>query len=225
MKEKKDIGLVIKLKRLILPLLLSISVGFYSYDVLSGFLGYPKTFETFGGTEFFNFMMGYMLCCVLPMILSFVLFSFFIAGNFLLDDAGVVYYREHIKYRQPADIEPVSIWAQSIVKGIAGLSAILTFSTFLTTVDFSGFFAEGQAFLVIFGVLIIVVFFGGIPFLTAFSYVLLAGEIMEMCVDSNKQKLYDTMEKNGYNTTPRSITNIYPSGSEPSKPEDPESEE
>ena len=225
MKERKDIGLVIQLKRLILPLLLSISVGFYSYDVLSGFLGYPKTFETFGGTDFFNFMMGYMLCCVLPMILSFVLFSFFIAGNFLLDDAGVVYYREHIKYRQPADIEPVSIWAQSIVKGIAGLSAILTFSTFLTTVDFSGFFAEGQAFMVIFGVLIIVVFFGGIPFLTAFSYVLLAGEIMEMCVESNKQKLYDTMEKNGYNTTPRSITNIYPSGSEPSKPKEPESEE
>lgn len=226
MGERKDIGLVIQLKRLILPLMLSISVGFYSYDVLTGFLGYPITFETFGGTDFFNFMMGYMLCCVLPMILSFVLFSFFIAGNFLLDDAGVVYYREHTKYRQPADIEPVSIWAQSIVKGIAGLSAILTFSTFLATVDFSGFFGEGEPFMMVFGVLIIVVFFGGIPFLTAFSYVLLAGEVMEMCVDSNKQKLYATMEKNGYDITPRDITNIYPPGSksEPSEPKNPETE-
>jgi hypothetical protein len=214
MKERKEIGLIIQLKRLILPLLLSISVGFYSYDALTGYFGYPKTFETFGGTDFFNFMMGYMLCCVLPMILSFILFSFFIAGNFLLDDAGVVYYREHLKYRQPADIEPVSIWAQSIVKGIAGLSAILTFSTFLTSVDFSGFFGEGEPFMMIFGVLIIGVFFGGIPFLTAFSFVLLAGEIMEMCVESNKQKLFDTMKKNGYNTTPRDITNIYPPESE-----------
>ncbi|MFW9942907.1 MAG: hypothetical protein ACFFFT_17865 [Candidatus Thorarchaeota archaeon] len=212
MGERKDTGLVIQLKRLILPLLLSISVGFYAYDVLSQTLGYPKTFETFGGTDFFNFMMGYMLCCVLPMILSFVLFSFFISGNFLLDDAGIVYYREHKKYRQPADIEPVSIWAQSIVKGIAGLSAILTFSTFLTTVDFSGFFGEGEPFMIVFGVLIILVFFAGIPFLTAFSYVLLAGEVMEMCVESNTQKLYDKMEKNGYDIKPREITNIYPSG-------------
>lgn len=106
----------------------------------------------------------------------------------------------------------MSIWAQSIVKGIAGLSAILTFSTFLTTVDFSEFFAEGEAFMMIFGVLITVVMFGGIPFLTAFSYVLLAGEIMELCSEENIQKLYDIMEKNGYDTTPHNITNIYPSG-------------
>jgi len=111
------------------------------------------------------------------------------------------------------------------VKGIAGLSAILTFSTFLTTVDFSGFFGEGEPFMMVFGVLIIVVFFGGIPFLTAFSYVLLAGEVMEMCVDSNTQKLYNTMEKNGYDIRPRDITNIYPSGSEPPKPKEPEPEE
>ena len=98
------------------------------------------------------------------------------------------------------------------MKGIAGLSAILTFSTFLTTVDFSGFFGEGEPFMMVFGVLIIFVFFAGIPFLTAFSYVLLAGEVMEMCVDSNIQKLYEKMKKNGYDTTPRNITNIYPSG-------------
>ncbi|MFX1280057.1 MAG: hypothetical protein ACFFA3_11610 [Promethearchaeota archaeon] len=224
MGEKKEMGLIIQLKRLILPLLLSISVGFYSYDALTEFLGYPTDFEVFGGTDFFNFMMGYMLCCVLPMILSFVLFSFFIAGNFLLDDAGIVYYREHKKYRQPADIEPVSIWAQSIVKGIAGLSAILTFGSFLSTVDFSGFFGEGEPFMMVFGVLIIVVFFGGIPFLTAFSYILLAGEVMEMSVDNNIKKLYATMEKNGYNTTPRKVTNIYPSGSEPFKSKEPETE-
>ncbi|MFX0041730.1 MAG: hypothetical protein ACFE8L_02355 [Candidatus Hodarchaeota archaeon] len=212
MEGRKEIGLIIKLKRLILPLLLSISVGFYSYDTLTTLLGYPQTFGTFGGTEFFSFMMGYMLCCVLPMILSFVLFSFFVSGNYLLDDAGIVYFRENKKYRQPGDIEPISIWSQSIVKGIAGLSALLTFSTFLTTVDFSGFFGEGDFFMIIFGVLVIVVLFGGIPFLTAFSYVLLAGEVMEECAEENIQKLFNIMEKNGYDTNPHDITNIYPSG-------------
>ena len=210
--EKKDIGIIIQLKRLILPLLLAISVGFYAYDALTSWLGYKTDFDVFGSSEFFSFMMGYMLCCVLPMILSFVLFAFFISGNYLLDDAGIVYFREHEKYRQPGDIEPISIWAQSIVKGIAGLSVLLTFGRFLGRVDFSGFFGEGEIFNIIFGILIVVVMFGGIPFFTSFSYVLLAGEIMELCAEENIQKLYKIMEKNGYDTTPREITNIYPSG-------------
>ncbi|MFX0037404.1 MAG: hypothetical protein ACFE9I_17415, partial [Candidatus Hermodarchaeota archaeon] len=172
MGDRKDIGLIIQLKRLVLPLLLSISVGFYAYEWLASLLGYPREFDFVGSTEFFGFMMGYMLCCVLPMILSFVIFAFFISGNYLLDDAGVVYYRENTKYRQPGDIEPISIWAQSIVKGIAGLSALLTFTTFLGGIDFSGFFGEGDLFAIIFGLLITIVMFGGIPFLTAFSYIL-----------------------------------------------------
>ena len=61
--------------------------------------------------------------------------------------------------------------------------------------------------------------FVGIPFLTGFSYILLAGEIMEMSSEENVQKLYKAMEKNGYNTTRREITNIYPSGYEASKGE------
>lgn len=219
--EKKEIGITIQLKRLILPLLLSIAVGFYAYDALTTLLVYPQKFETFGSTEFFDFMVGYMLCCVLPMILSLVLFSFFISGNYLLDDAGIVYYRENKKYRQPGDIEPISIWAQSIIKGIAGISALLTFGNFLGAVDFSGFFdiGEGGAFGIVFGLLIIIVMFGGIPFLTAFSYILFAGEIMELNVEENIQKLYHIMEKKGYDTKPREITNIYPSGYESLKSE------
>ena len=210
MKDRKEIGTIIQLKRVILPLMLSIAIGFYAYGVLTPILGYPKEFETFGSTEFFQFMNGYMLCCIFPMILTFLVFSFFISGNFLLDDAGVVYFRQSKKYRQPGDIEPISIWAQSIVKGIAGASAIITMVDFLITVDFSGFFGEDQNVILMF--LIIIVFFVGIPFLTAFSYILLAGEVMEFSIDFNTQKLYSLMEKKGYNTTPREITNIYPEG-------------
>jgi hypothetical protein len=146
------------------------------------------------------------------MILSFLIFSFFISGNFLLDDAGIVYFRQSKKYRQPADIEPISIWAQSMIKGVAGLSAILTLIGFLTSVDFTGFFGDGTGFNFVFGLLIIIVFFAGIPFLTAFSYILLAGEVMEFSMDFNIQKLYRKMEKDGYNINPKDITNIYPSG-------------
>ena len=152
------------------------------------------------------------------MILTFIVFSFFISGNFLLDDAGIVYFRQSKKYRQPGDIESISVWAQSLVKGIAGLSAILTLANFLLTVDLSGFISDtADVTSWIFGVLVIVVFFVGIPFLTAFSYILLAGEVMEFSIDFNTQKLYALMEKKGYNTTPRDITNIYPDGKPASK--------
>lgn len=214
MGERKEIGTVLQLKRIILPLMLSIATGFYTYNTLTPILDYPQNFEVFGSTEFFQFMNGYMLLCILPMILAFLVFSFFISGNFLLDDAGIVYFRESKKYRQPGDIEPISVWAQSIIKGIAGLSAIITLIGFLAAVDFSGFFGEeGNLLGFIFGILIIIVFFAGIPFLTAFSYVLLAGEIMEFSMDFNVQKLYSKMKKAGYDTTPRDIKNIYPSGS------------
>ena len=213
MEDRKEIGTVIQMKRILLPLLLSIAIGFYTYGALTPILGYPQDFEVFGSTEFFNFMNGYMLCCIFPMILTFLVFSFFISGNFLLDDAGVVYFRQSKKYRQPGDIEPISVWAQSLVKGMAGLSAIVTLVGFLTTVDLSGFFADtADVTSWLFGVLIIVVFFAGIPFLTAFSYILLAGEVMEFSVDFNTQKLYTLMEKKGYDITPRDVTNIYPDG-------------
>lgn len=90
---------------------------------------------------------------------------------------------------------------------------MLTFISFLGRVDFSGFFEEGSNFLgLFFGFLITVVMFFGIPFLTAFSYILLAGEVMELSVEQNTKKLYSIMEKNGYDTNPRDITNLYPSG-------------
>ena len=42
---------------------------------------------------------------------------------------------------------------------------------------------------------------------------------MEFSIDFNTSKLYSLMEKNGYDTTPKDITNIYPEGfSEPKKP-------
>jgi hypothetical protein len=211
MEERKEIGTLIQVKRVVLPLLLSIATGFYSYNVLTPILGIPQEFNVFGGTEFFQFMNGYMLYCILPMILAFVVFSFFISGNFLLDDAGIVYFKQSKKYRQPADIEPISVWAQSLIKGIAGLSAIITLIGFLATVDFSGFFTGQGVMSYIFGLLMVLVFFAGIPFLTAFSYILLAGEIMEFSMDYNINKLYKKMEKHGYNTIPRKIINLYQS--------------
>jgi hypothetical protein len=135
----------------------------------------------------------------------------------MLDDAGIVYFKESKKYRVPGDIEPISIWAQSMVKGVAGLSALITFGSFFQAVDFSGFFQGDNIQFLIFGILIVLVMFWGAPFLTGFSYILLASQVMEYTVDHNSQKLYRMMEKRNYDVKPHKLTNIYPSGFKPSK--------
>ncbi|MFX1567891.1 MAG: hypothetical protein ACFFCV_05930 [Promethearchaeota archaeon] len=216
MKDKTRVGIVIQIKRTILPLLLSIAIGFYIYNLFAPLLGYSQGFTQFSSPQFFSFIIGYMLLCLFPTILSYPLFAFFISGNFLLDDAGIVYFRESKKYRQPGDIEPISIWAQSLVKGIAGLSALITFGNFFLTVDFSGFFT-GNPLFVIFGTLMVIVMFWGAPFLTGFSYILLAGQVMQYSIENNSQKLYKKMKKKGYDTSPRDIMNIYHSGFEASR--------
>ncbi len=235
MGERRELGTVNRIKRVILPLFLSISIGFYIYNFAAPKLGYAQSFALFGSTDFFSFISGYVLLCTLPMLATFLIFSWLIAGNFLLDDAGVVYYLESKKHRKPGDIEPISIWSQSLIKGIAGITAILTFVTFFSNVDFSGFFTmggnDGGVMFFIFGLFMVIVMFWGTPFLTSFAYILLTVDVMDTCKDSNSQKLYKIMEKHGYDITPRKITNLYPSGFQTSdkmkrkeKPEKPRKE-
>ncbi len=213
MKDRTLTGAIIKFKRLLLPTFLSISVSFYIYNFFAPLLGYSQEFSTFGGSDFLSFMAGYTLLCTLPMILSFLIFSFFIAGNILLDDAGVVYYRESKKYKIPGDVEPISIWAQSIVKGIAGISALVAFGTFFLNVDFSGFFTESEdqgIVWIIFGTILVVTMFWGTPFFTSFAYTALAEDIMDLTYKKNVEKFYKILEKRGYDITPRDLSLIYP---------------
>ena len=217
LKDRKELGTIQRIKRVILPMLLSISVGFYTYNTLAPMLGYPQEFDTFGGQEFFSFMIGYNLVCILPMILTFVVFSFFISGNYMLDDAGICYYLESKKHRRPGDIEPISVWAQSIIKGIAGFSAILTFISFFQNVDLSGLYTQtgdNPIFSFIFGLFISIVMFYGTPFLTSFAYILFAVEVMDFSHENNTEKLYKIMRKHDYDTTPRTLSNLYPAENE-----------
>jgi len=203
MKDRRELGLVSKLKRIIVPLSLSLAVGFYLYNTIAPLLGYSTSFANVSGEELGRFMGGYMLLCILPLILSFLVFGFFNAGNYLLDDSGVVYLREPKSYRKPADVEPISYWTQSIIKGFAGLSAILTFLQFVLALDVSkAVDMEGLgAFFLVF--LLIIIFYM-LPFLTGFSFILLAEELMDFSTDYNRKRLYKLMDKK-YDTNPREI--------------------
>jgi hypothetical protein len=203
MKGREELGLVSKLKRIIVPLSLSLAFGFFIYNTFAPLMGYRTTFTNISGESLGKFMGGYMLLCILPLVSSFTLFGFFNAGNYLLDDSGVVYLREPKNYRKPADVEPISYWTQSIVKGFAGLSAVLTFFQFVLGLDISKVvdMAGIGAFFLTF--LLIIIFYV-LPFLTGFSYLLLAEELMDFSTDYNRDRLYRLMNKK-YDTNLREI--------------------
>ncbi len=63
----------------------------------------------------------------LSTLLSFILFSFVMPPCYLLDDAGVVFYRRFITRRQPPEIRTVSSWFLSFVNGAVGSGAIISY--------------------------------------------------------------------------------------------------
>jgi hypothetical protein len=56
MGERKEINIITQMKRIILPLLLSITVGFWIYNTFAPILGISQSFKTFGSVEFFSFI-------------------------------------------------------------------------------------------------------------------------------------------------------------------------
>lgn len=212
LEERTELGLVSKLKRILVPLFLSLTIGFYVFNTVAPILGYQTNLASITGEDFGKFMGGYMLLLVFPLILSFLIFGFFNAGNYLLDDAGIVYLRKPKKYRKPSDVEPISYWTQSIVKGVAGFSALITFLQFALALDLSQIGGNMQGSAGLFLTLMVGVIFYALPFLTGFSYILLAEELMDFSTSYNKERLYGLMSKQ-YETKPQSIK-IEPSSSE-----------
>jgi hypothetical protein len=204
MKNRKRLGTYSKLKRVLVPLFLSLAIGLTAYNYGAPFFGYSTKFSTLSPSVFGSFIQGYMLLCILPLILSFIAFSFFNAGNYLLDDAGLVYFKEPKRYRKPADVEPVSIWAQSLVKGAAGFSALITFIEFALSMDVASMFGSSMANMTAIMAIVLIIFWG-LPFLTGFAYILLAEELMDFSTDYNKSRLYKLMDKGDYDTTLREI--------------------
>ncbi|HME51963.1 MAG TPA: hypothetical protein VKM55_07085 [Candidatus Lokiarchaeia archaeon] len=64
---------------------------------------------------------------VIPLVLTFVFFFWALPSTYLLDDAGVVFYRRYTRRRQPLQIGTISFWFISIVKAVLGTSALFSY--------------------------------------------------------------------------------------------------
>jgi len=217
---KKGIGIVEVVKRAILPMLLSLTVGFLIYNYIGPLFGIKQNFTTLGGSEFYEFIGGYMLYAILPMTLTFVLSSFFISSGWLLDDAGVVYYHKYREEHIPGDVERMSVWQQGWIKGLAGFSSLITFYLFASGINLTSMLTNtgGNVAFNILGFITTSLIFYGFPFITGFCYMFFAVTMMEVSIDENRDKLYGMMEKGGYDVTPKNLEMmLYPGGFKESK--------
>lgn len=140
----QDHSFVITLKRACTALIFSLTTKFLIWDTLlrlidpiipSGILFktvYSSSVISIDSEIFIRFCDSIILNTVFPLVLSFVFFFWAMPSSYILDDAGVVYFKKYTKRRQPAEIKTVSAWFFSIVKAILGTSAIFSYYSYIT---------------------------------------------------------------------------------------------
>ncbi|MFX0102337.1 MAG: hypothetical protein ACFFCS_22420 [Candidatus Hodarchaeota archaeon] len=91
----------------------------------------PGQVSTIKSLEFIQYCTSYLMNLVTPLIGSFVIFFWALPPTYLLDDAGVVFYRRFKNRRQPTEIKTISSWFLSMVKGIVGYGGLTSYGTFI----------------------------------------------------------------------------------------------
>lgn len=131
---------------------------------------------------FLEYCKVYLLHNGLPLILSFVIWYWVLPPAWLLDDAGVVFYRRHLKRRQPAEVKTISSWFLNLVQAIVGTSGIITYLTNIWNSRGGLLFITSQSLAngIQFGIFVI-----GFPFLGT----LLLGFILLLFQESQLNKL------------------------------------
>nr|MDO8113099.1 hypothetical protein [Candidatus Sigynarchaeota archaeon] len=79
-------------------------------------------------TNFLAFCGSYFLNHCIPLIASYIIWFWALPPSWLLDDAGIVFYRKKLDQREPATIRTVSDWFLSMVKAIVGTSGLIAYA-------------------------------------------------------------------------------------------------
>ncbi|MHA1999779.1 MAG: hypothetical protein ACTSU9_16840 [Promethearchaeota archaeon] len=144
--------------------------------------------------DFLNFCNGFIIHMGIPLILSFFLWFWVLPSCWLLDDSGVVFFRKHLKRRQPAEMKTVSSWFLSLVKAVVGTSGLYAYIARI--VSYIPLFNQ-LAQQTVFGAIQFGIFVIGFPFFG----VMLIGFILLIFMDTQFNKLktftYQEMVKLG----------------------------
>jgi hypothetical protein len=136
MIKKEKVSAITRVSRILLPLLISLTFGIiiyqglgedgWLYHALSGIIDHPLTNPNALGiltedmtnaNDLWVEIGKFARYCVLPMIIIYALISLFIPSSWLLDDAGVCYYQQALKYREISAVDSISLWSMNFLSG------------------------------------------------------------------------------------------------------------
>nr|MDO8115072.1 hypothetical protein [Candidatus Sigynarchaeota archaeon] len=191
--------------RSLFPMLVSLTVGFYMFQMFgthsvasaTGEISLPwlGEFEIIAGTSF---------------IVTYIVLLFLIPGAWLLDDAGIVYFNQAKDYLASGDISKISDWLLSMLKGVFGFTALLNYYSMFSTLNLStaGNMDDPLAsiLLVVFIIIILVILS---PILYGLMAMFFGNASLASDLGYNKRLLLEKLAKRGIDTTPRRIQDIF----------------
>ncbi|MBD3350938.1 MAG: hypothetical protein GF364_05575 [Candidatus Lokiarchaeota archaeon] len=233
MENKDKVSSVTRLSRLLLPLLISLTIGITIYQglgetgsIYTAFQGtlidHPLTNPSVLGVitkdmttvnDVWIEIGKFARYCVLPMIITYLFISIIIPGSWLLDDAGVCYYEKALQYREISDVDSISKWMLGFVSGLFGFTAITSFfSLFSPMLGSLGSLAQGISILSddnpFFGISVLILALIVFPVLLGVLLMFSSMQLMEKNYYKNVERLYNRMESKGISTVPHPITAV-----------------
>ncbi|MEX2682483.1 MAG: hypothetical protein Q6373_012850 [Candidatus Sigynarchaeota archaeon] len=145
LQTPQDHSFTITLKRAFTALIYSLTIVFSVWHPLmteiGGFfprgLGYELQYRppltVIDSPGFVLYCSSLIFHTVIPVVATFVIFFWVLPSTYLLDDAGLVYYKKYTERRQPAELRSVSQWFSSLIQAVLGTSALITYVTFIYT--------------------------------------------------------------------------------------------
>lgn len=233
MVEKDKVSSVKRISRILLPLLISLTIGItiyqglgedgWLYNALSRFIDHPLTNpsvlgilteEMTNANDLWVEIGKFARYCVLPMIITYALISLFIPSSWLLDDAGVCYYQQALKYREISDVDSISKWSLGFISGLFGFTALISFfGLFLPMLNQLDTLGQNLSLLAedvppALGIAVLILALIIFPILVGILLMLTAQIKMERNYFENVERLYQLMEKDGITTVPHDLTSV-----------------
>lgn len=232
MEERSYVSAFLRIKRMLLPILISFTIGTAIYQGLGpdGAIFnalYPLIDRPLTNPENLGIITESMVnpkevwieigkfarYCIVPMIITYLGTTLLFPGAWLLDDAGVCFYQKSLKKRDISDIDSVSKFFLNMISGLFGFTAIVSFvqlfipmltriDELITNLQTMTELPPILGVLVLIGALVIFPFFAGILLMLATQ------QLMEKNYAKNVQKLHNRMKKSGIKTIPLDLSAV-----------------
>ena len=233
MEEKYKMTTFARISRMLLPILISFTVGTFIYQGLGvdgaiyqalapNLIDRPLTNPNNLGiitpgmtnaTDLWIEIGKFARYCIMPMIITYVFTTLIIPGAWLLDDVGVCFYEKALLTRAVSDIDSISKFFLNSISGFFGFTAIISFvQLFIPMLTNINELTATLALIAnedpLFSVLVLIGALIIFPIFAGLLLMISAQQKMEVNYENNAKKLKQRLVKNNIDITPLELSAV-----------------